>query len=213
MLMSKFILANDVKMNAAVVPEGPRELFPPIAGGLLQANVVKLKEHAWMDEDDNDNNYALPDEPVLSPLQRATTELNLYFTYRPRQEVKAKIMTADGLMTFWLGIGKRLVPYLSEVALCVLGCPPGSGTLENDFSSFANLLTRHRSSMLTSTAEMILFCKQNSSLIPDLIPIISNDDIRSHIPERITDPVKQNAIREMNVNANALYVDNESDSD
>jgi hypothetical protein len=100
-----------------------------------------------------------------------------------------------------------------EVALCVLGCPPGSGTLENDFSSFANLLTRHRSSMLTSTAEMILFCKQNSSLIPDLIPIISNDDIRSHIPERITDPVKQNAIREMNVNANALYVDNESDSD
>jgi hypothetical protein len=150
---------------------------------------------------------------VLSPLQRATAELNLYFAYRPKEEVKANIMIAEGLMAFWLDIGKRLFPYLSEVALCVLGCPPGSGTLENDFSSFANLLTRHRSSMLTSTAEMILFCKKNSSLIPDLIPIISNDDIRSHIPERITDPVKQNAIREMNVNANALYVDNESDSD
>ena len=93
----------------------------------------------------------------------------------------------------------------------MLSWPPGSGTLENDFSSFANLLTRHRSSMLSTTVEMILFCKQNFESIPDFIPVISDDLIRTHIPERLTDPNQRRALRELH--ANPLYMDNDSDDE
>jgi hypothetical protein len=80
-----------------------------------------------------------------------------------------------------------------------LGTPPGSGVLENDFSTFANLVTRHRSRLDTGIVEMVLFCKLNYKLIPTLIPEISAETINDHIPIRLSDPDMQADLQEMNV--------------
>ena len=79
-------------------------------------------------------------------------------------------------------------PVMAIVALAQLGTPPGSGVLENDFSSFANLMTRHRSSLDPAMVEMILFCKLNFSLIPCTIPVLATAAIDAKIPMRFRDP-------------------------
>ena len=56
---------------------------------------------------------------------------------------------------------------------------------------------------------MILFCKLNYKLIPTLIPEISSEAIKDHIPIRLSDPDMQAELQEMNVDPLA----NESDSD
>lgn len=90
-----------------------------------------------------------------------------------------------------------------------LGTPPGSGVLENDFSTFANLVTRHRSRLDTGIVEMILFCKLNYKLIPSIIPEITAEMIKNHIPIRLSDPDMQAELQPMNVDPHAN--DGESD--
>ena len=77
---------------------------------------------------------------------------------------------------------------MAVVALAQLGTPPGSGVLENDFSSFANLVTRHRSSLDPAMVEMILFCKLSFSLIPSTTPVVATAAIDAKIPMRFRDP-------------------------
>jgi hypothetical protein len=83
--------------------------------------------------------------------------------------------------------------------------------LENDISTFANLVTRHRSRLEPSIIEMILFCKLNYKLIPYLIPAISADSIKNHIPIQLRDPDMQDELQQMNVDPHAN--DNEPDND
>jgi hypothetical protein len=154
-----------------------------------------LKE---LENDSDGSNQGVPALPVLSAKIRAEQEVQRYLAYSGKRiplEVRSLLAKAPGLLDFWKGIGNVLFPYVAEAALGHLGCPPGSGVLENDFSGFANFLTRHRSTILTSTAEMVLFCKQNYDLIPNHIPKISKADINNHIPERLKDPVRQRQLQ------------------
>ena len=91
--------------------------------------------------------------------------------------------------------GTKDYPVMAAVALAQLGTPPGSGVLENDFSSFATLVTRHRSSLDPAMVEMILFCKLNFALIPTIIPVIAPADIDAHLPIRPRDPNLQNDVQ------------------
>ena len=70
------------------------------------------------------------------------------------------------------------------VTFAELGIPPGSGVP----GSFANLVTRHRSSLDPAMIEMILFCKLNFSLIPSTIPVVATAAIDAKVPMRYRDP-------------------------
>ena len=56
---------------------------------------------------------------------------------------------------------------------------------------------------------MILFCKLNASLIPTVIPRISEAKITENIPIKLRDPNIRQALRLMNVEE----VDEDEDSD
>ena len=92
-----------------------------------------------------------------------------------------------------------------------LGTPPGSGVLENDFSTFANLVTRRRSRLDAGFIEMILFCKLNHNLIPNTIPEISRETINDHVPIRLRDPDMQAELQDFDVDPHAH--DSESNMD
>jgi hypothetical protein len=74
---------------------------------------------------------------------------------------------------------KKDFPAFTVVAMAQLGTPPGSGVLENDFSTFANLVIRRRFRLDTGIIEMILFCKLNH--ISNMIPEINSSDIKDNI--------------------------------
>ena len=96
---------------------------------------------------------------------------------------------------------------MAVVSLAQLGTPPGSGVLENDFSSFANLVTRHRSTLDPAMVEMILFCKLNFSLISSIIPATATAAINEKIPMRLRDPDLQDNLQ----HANDIPADIDSD--
>ena len=162
-----------------------------------------------MDVDSDGDDDVQAEDPVLSPLQRVTTEFSYYMTKKTASALQISLTRPEGLIHYWMNTGKRDFPVLAVVAMAQLGTPPGSGVLENDFSTFANLVTRHRSRLDTGIVEMILFCKLNYKLIPTLIPEISSEAIKDHIPIRLSDPDMQAELQEMNVDPLA----NESDSD
>ena len=56
---------------------------------------------------------------------------------------------------------------------------------------------------------MILFCILNASLIPNIIPRISEAKITENIPIKLPDPIIQQALRLMN----AEEIDEDEDSD
>jgi hypothetical protein len=72
---------------------------------------------------------------------------------------------------------------------------------------------RHRSRLEPSIIEMILFCKLNYKLIPNVIPAISADRIKNHIPIRLRDPNMQDELQQMNVDPHAFVDPHESDAD
>jgi hypothetical protein len=149
------------------------------------------------DDDERNINDVPNDIPVLSSRIRAEQELEKYLAYNFSKNIQIQVVSSQGTIDFWMTVGKREFPHFAQVAICLLGCLPGSGVLENDFSALARILTRHRTRILPSTTEMMLFCKQNYDLIPDIIPIISVDKIDDHIPKRLTDPTMLNAMREL----------------
>ena len=102
-------------------------------------------------------------------LQRATIEFNHYMT---KKTASASLTRPEGLTNVWQNMDKKDFPAFTVVAIAQLGTPPGSGVLENDFSTFANLFIRRRSLLDTGIIEMILFCKLNH-----MIPEINSSDI------------------------------------
>ena len=106
--------------------------------------------------------------------------------------MQGNITTPAGLLKYWMTSRAKEYPVMAVVALAQLGTPPGSGVLENDFSSFANLVTRHRSSRNPAMVEMMLFCKLNFSLIPKVIPVIAPTQTNVNLPIRFRNPDLQN---------------------
>ena len=51
-----------------------------------------------------------------------------------------------------------------------------------------SLITKRRSSMGSDKAEMTMFCKINYDLIPDRVPKIPKNELKNHIPMRLTRP-------------------------
>ena len=152
------------------------------------------------------------DEEVIveaTPLELATSEYNLYMNTKTSQSLQESLSTSDGLIHYWNHAGLKSYPFLAKVALSQLATPAGSAVLENDFSTFANLVTRHRSNLDPAIVEMILFCKLNASLIPNIIPRISEAKITENIPIKLRDPIIQQALRLMN----AEEIDEDEDSD
>ena len=171
--------------------------------------VLAMKRNSYIDVDSDGDDDVQAEDPVLSPLQRATTELSYDMTKKTAYALQISLTRPEGLIHYWMNTGKRDFPVLAVVAMAQLGTPPGSGVLKNDFSTFANLVTRHRSRLDTGIVEMVLFCKLNYKLIPTLIPEISAETINDHIPIRLSDPDMQADLQEMNVD----LCENESDSD
>ena len=128
---------------------------------------------------------------------RARKEFLLYMSRKTSATLEISLVKPDGLIHYWKNQGAKDYPVLAVVALSQLATPPGSGVLENDFSRFANLLTRHRSKLDPATVEMILFCKLNISLIQASISVIKADELDSHIPTQLRDPTVQAQLREM----------------
>ena len=97
---------------------------------------------------------------------RADLELQAYEQLTLTQEAKVMMMSPSGLQRWWVTTGRENFPNLYVVARSKLATPAGSGVLENDFSMSSNLLTRRRSLIDPSYAEMILFCRFNYEQIP-----------------------------------------------
>ena len=168
-----------------------------------------MKQAAYMDID-NEDEGELPQVPViLSALERANLEYDSYVNIKISLVMQGNLITPAGLIKYWLTLGAKEYPFMAVVALAQLGTPPGSGVLENDFSSFANLVTRHRSTLDPAMAEMnwILFCKLNFSLIPSIIPAIATAAINEKIPIRLRDPDLQDNLQ----HANDIPADIDSD--
>jgi hypothetical protein len=168
-----------------------RQRYGEIVGDIKAGNrkrILAMKQAAYMDIDDEDEDV-LPQVPViLSPLERALEEYDSYVNIKISLAMQVNLTTPAGLIKYWLTLGAKEYPVMAVVALAQLGTPPGSGVLENDFSSFANLVTRHRSSLDPAMVEMILFCKLNFSLIPSTIPVVATAAIDAKIPMRFRDP-------------------------
>ena len=219
-LMVEVIIHNDNNVidSAAAQPVAEADV-PAAAKGLrgvedsVQAaskkRVLAMKRNSYMDVNSDGDDEDQAEDPVLSPLQRATAEFSYYMTKKTASALQISLTRPEGLIHYWLNTGKRDFPVLAVVAMAQLGTPPGSGVLKNDFSTFANLVTRHRSRLDTGIVEMVLFCKLNYKLIPTLIPEISAETINDHIPIRLSDPDMQADLQEMNVD----LCENESDSD
>ena len=171
--------------------------------------VLAMKRNSYMDVDSDGDGDEVAEVPVLTPLERATAEFTHYMTKKTASALQISLTRPEGLIHYWQNTGKRDFPVLAVVAMAQLGTPPGSGVLENDFSTFANLVSRRRSRLDTSIVEMILFCKLNYKLIPNLIPDISSETIKNHIPIRLSDPDMQAELQAMNVDPHA----NDSESD
>jgi hAT family C-terminal dimerisation region len=219
-LMIKVIIHNNQQAVKVVQPQPPAAAgnnSPALAkrqrgAADIQAaskkRVLAMKKNSYMDVDSDGDQDAVPEAPLLSPLEQATTEFAYYMTKKTPSALQTK---PEGLIQYWQTTGKKYFPVLSVVAMAQLGTPPGSGVLENDFSTFANLVTRHRSRLEPSIIEMILFCKLNYKLIPNVIPAISAESIKNHIPIRLRDPDMQAELQQMLVDPHAN--DSESDVD
>ena len=146
-----------------------------------------------------------------TPLELATSEYNLYMNTKTSQSLQETLSSPDGLLHYKNYAGLTNYPILAKVALAQLATPAGSAVLENDFSTFAKLATRHRANSDPAIVEMILFCKLNASLIPTVIPRISDAKITENIPIKLRDPNIQHALRLMN--AEEVDVDEDSDPD
>lgn len=162
---------------------------------------------SFTDFSEGEDDEPLPVPVVLSPTELATSEFNLYMNTKVSVSVKDAVGNPDGLIRYWNSTGAADYPFLAVVALCQLGTPAGSGVLENDFSTFANLVTRHRSQLDPGIVEMILFCKLNSNLIPPSIPRISQTDIINHIPPKLRDPNMQRAVQQLDIDPNIEDLD------
>ena len=169
--------------------------------------VVEAMKKSGAMEVDSDEDEEIRVEPT--PIELATSEYNLYINTKTSQSLQESLSTPDGLLHFWNHAGLKSYPVLAKVALAQLATPAGSAVLENDFSTFANLVTRHRANLDPAIVEMILFCKLNASLIPAVIPRISDAKITENIPIKLRDPNIQQALRLMN----AEEVDEDEDSD
>ena len=100
--------------------------------------VLAMKVSSYMDVDSDGDEDAEAEVPLLTPRQRATTEFQHYMTKKTASALQISLTSPDGLIHFWQHTGKREFPVLAVVAMAQLGTPPGSGVLENDFSTFAN---------------------------------------------------------------------------
>ena len=157
-----------------------------------------MKQAAYMDIDDEDEDE-LPQVPViLSALERANLEYDSYVNIKISLVMQGNLTTPARLIKYWLTLGAKEYPVMAVVALAQLGTPPGSGVLENDFSSFVNLVTRHRSTLDPAMVEMILFCELNFSLIPSIIPAIATAAINEKIPMRLRDRDLQDNLQHAN---------------
>lgn len=167
-------------------------------GDIMTVNkkrIQAMRSASYMDIDGEDDVAVIPPIVLLTPLERASIEYDLYIGIKISTLLQGNLTTPTGLINYWIGMGAKEFPVMSTVALAQLGTPPGSGVLENDFSSFANLVTRHRSSLDTAMVEMILFCKLNHHLIPNVIPAIKSEDIDANLPIRLRDPDMQNELQ------------------
>ena len=173
--------------------------------------VIAMKSASYMDVDSDGDEDAEAEVPVLTAKQRATTEFAHYMTKKTASALQVSLTSPEGLIHFWQHTGKREFPVLAVVAMAQLGTPPGSGVLENDFSTFANLVTRRRSRLDAGIVEMILFCKLNHNLIPNSVPEISRETINDHVPIRLRDPDMQAELQALDVDPHAH--DSESDMD
>jgi hAT family C-terminal dimerisation region len=222
-LMIKVIIHNNQQAVKVVQPQPPAAAVnnSPVlakrqrgAADIQPASkkrVLAMKKNSYMDVESDGDQDAVPEAPLLSPLEQATTEFAYYMTKKTPSALQILLTKPEGLIQYWQTTGKKYFPVLSVVAMAQLGTPPGSGVLENDFSTFANLVTRHRSRLEPSIIEMILFCKLNYKLIPDVIPAISAESIKNHIPIRLRDPDMQAELQQMLVDPHAN--DSESDVD
>lgn len=212
-LMTTVIEHNDARTQIPIVVVAPQA--PPVPdinsakrprhgeqiGETLVGNskrIQAMKHAAYMDINDEDD-YELPLEPViLSAMDRAFDEFDAYMDVRISPAMQGNLTTPAGLIKYWLTLGAKEFPVMAVVAMAQLGTPPGSGVLENDFSSFANLVTRHRSCLDPAMVEMILFCKLNFSLIPRIIPVVAKDAIDAKLPVRLKNPDLQDNLQYVN---------------
>ena len=133
----------------------------------------------------------------------------MYINTKISQLLQESLSNADGLIHYWNHAGLKNYPFLARVALSQLSTPAGSAVLENDFSTFANLVTRHRSNLDPAIIDMIIFCKLNVCSIPKFIPRISGANIAENITIKLRDPLIQQALRLMNQEE----IDDDDDSD
>ena len=90
---------------------------------------------------DSESDEEAPIAPEETAEVRARKEFLLYKSKKTSATLQISLVKPDGLVNYWKNQGAKDYPVL---ALSQLGTPPGSGVLENDFSTFANLLTCHR---------------------------------------------------------------------
>jgi hypothetical protein len=134
-----------------------RQRVPEPQGDILALNkkrTLTMQQASYMDIDDEDVDAAPPQVILLSPLERASVEYDLYMNIKISPAMQGNLTTPSGLIKYWMTSGAKQFPVMAVVALAQLGTPPGSGVLENDFSSFANLVTRHRALLDPAMIEM-----------------------------------------------------------
>ena len=157
--MVKVIVHNDKNVAFAVIAPAAVAVLDYVPAGAkrmrgieardIQAvgkkRVLAMKTSSYMDVDSDGDEEAEAEVPVLTARQRATTEFAHYMTKKTASPLQVSLTSPEGLIHFWQHTGKRDFPVLAVVVMARLGTPPGSGVLENDFSAFANLVTRRRS--------------------------------------------------------------------
>ena len=81
---------------------------------------------------------------------------------------------------------------LREVALSVCAIMAGSANLENGFSSSADIITRHRSTLADHNSEMVMVLnhafRNGFNATPDEIKVLDDLQMKEAIPQRFRDP-------------------------
>lgn len=111
------------------------------------------------------------------------------------EELKRKNFKNGGeVADFWQGYGRKHFPIVAWVARAILGAPASSAVLERDFGEAGKLLNRQRSSLSPAYVEMLMFLRGAGDVVPDDVPVLSEDQADAAIPSRLADPRKRSEV-------------------
>ena len=89
-------------------------------------------------------------------------------------------------LSFWKGAANLRYPKLWRVAQQVYGNQASAAQIERDFGGAGQLLSSRRNRLDCMYAEMLLFLHLNFDQIPQDVPAIRSDALKTFFPRRFT---------------------------